>query len=166
MPPSKRMRRGDYDEDDDDHAIRCEPDEVKVGPLTAADEKDFRGPARACVPTAAPAGSEEKVRVMEERYARRQNLFHWADATDRPTLAFTARAFGNGSGERDVMLEEGPDGPHPVPGQAERPPHPGPRKSAKERAAAKEGGKLDKERQKDRERKRKKRPPKRRKPRG
>ena len=43
---------------------------------------DFWGPGLPCRPTKAVPGTPAKLRVLAERYRRRQELFHPADATD------------------------------------------------------------------------------------
>jgi hypothetical protein len=54
-------------------------------------EDDFEGPAPPCVRTEAPPGTEEKLKVFEQRYADRQDLFHvW----DRSYLDNKAEGIG------------------------------------------------------------------------
>jgi hypothetical protein len=49
---------------------------------------DFRGPAPLPVPTDAPPGSRRKIRVLTNRFRRREELFHPLDARGSERLAF------------------------------------------------------------------------------
>lgn len=53
-------------------------------PAVSSREADFKGPAPGPdAPTDAPAGTEAKLRVLAERAARRQSLFHDGDSLRR-----------------------------------------------------------------------------------
>ena len=54
---------------------------VRAGFIPGPYPEDFNGPGFPPVePTAARPGTDEKIRVLAERYARREQLFHPRDA--------------------------------------------------------------------------------------
>jgi hypothetical protein len=59
-----------------------------AGAAAVPRDPDFKGPAPLPTPTSAPPGSRRKIRVLTERFRRREELFHPDDARDDGRLGF------------------------------------------------------------------------------